>query len=446
MVYCAIRNVGFVLGVVFAHRKMIRYSSENWLLKCQKIPDWQKIHHLIVVPSFKEDKSTLDKSFMHLASSNFPKENLSIVFATEDNDDLASVLAEKYKKEFGDCFANFFITRHKILPGEVAGKGSNQTYAVKQVWQELRQQCPDKKNLLVTSLDADYRVHPEYFSLLTYQYLTVPNAQYKIFQPIPMFFNNIWEAPFFSRLIATFIFQWLMVQFAIPDDLTNYSCYSLSYELLAKADFWDPAIIQEDSRLYWRTFFAVGEKLEVQPLYVPVYGNVICDKTFLGTLKSQYKQIKRWAWGATDLPFVFSQSLKHSEISIFLRIKSIVWLFFSHMNWVVLPIITFLGAGFVFLLNPDFSHTVLFYNLGYFLAKLFIILLVLAVIFVIITEVFIFPPKPSHWSSFKRAVVVLQWFTFPVVGLFLALISLDSQTRILLGKKIIYETSAKNHK
>ena len=56
----------------------------------------------------------------------------------------------------------------------------------------VRERGMDPHRILVTDLDADYRVHPQYFSYLTWVHLTDANRETQLYQPIPYFHNNIW--------------------------------------------------------------------------------------------------------------------------------------------------------------------------------------------------------------------------------------------------------------
>ncbi|MEI6221855.1 MAG: glycosyltransferase family 2 protein [bacterium] len=443
-VFFAVRSIWFFFGVISTFRKTQEYTNINWFSRCRSLAGFEKVHHLVVVPTYKEGWSILYRTFLCLASSNYPLQNVSICLATEASDETAASVVKKVKEHFDGRFANLFITTHTLTPEEAAGKGSNQAYAVKAVQQQLLDQGHLKKNILVTSLDADYRMHSEYLGHLSYQYLSQRDSNCRIFQPIPMFFNNIWKAPFFSRITVTFALQWFMAQLTMPDELVNFSCYALSLELLENAGYWDPAIIQEDSRLYWKVFFTVGEKLKVIPLYIPMYGNAVCSDSFTSTLVSQYKQIKRWAWGVTDFPYVVQNAITHKEICPYTRTKRVILLFFTHLNWATLPMIILFGTSFISFVNPAFSATVLSYNLAYFSSKIFSVSLVFLLAFIVIAELFLYPPKPSHWSFLRKQSTLLHWLAIPFVGIILgAFPALDSQTQSMVGKKLLYQVSPK---
>jgi len=56
--------------------------------------------------------------------------------------------------------------------------------------------------ILVTTLDADTNIDYNYPNVLTYTYITATDKKYKSYQPMILFFNNFWEAPFFSKIVS----------------------------------------------------------------------------------------------------------------------------------------------------------------------------------------------------------------------------------------------------
>ncbi len=67
--------------------------------------------------------------------------------------------------------------------------------------------------VLVTTLDADNKVDPAYFATLTYTYISTPDRKYASYQPVIFFFNNFWQAPFFSKIVSLFNTFWILFNF-----------------------------------------------------------------------------------------------------------------------------------------------------------------------------------------------------------------------------------------
>src|SRR3984893_18639005 len=119
----------------------------------------------------------------------------------------------------------------------------------------------------------------------------------------------------------------------------------MSIHLVHDVGYWDAHVIQEDSRFYWRCFFRYGERLLVRGVPLPFYGDCPRAKSYGATHVSQYNQIKRWAWGVSDVPFVFLNMLTHPEIPLRLRLYRFMNLVFNHLMWVAMPLLLLFGAS-----------------------------------------------------------------------------------------------------
>ncbi|MCD6283640.1 hypothetical protein J7J12_00055, partial [bacterium] len=130
--YWFLRAIHFSIHLIFTYRKMKKNLQADWMgkLKQLKAPD---IYHLIIFPMYKEPYEVVKGSFNALLKSDYPKEKMIVVLATEERaGKYAQEISEKIKKEFGDKFLRFLVTVHpKDIVGEIAGKGSNETWAGK---------------------------------------------------------------------------------------------------------------------------------------------------------------------------------------------------------------------------------------------------------------------------------------------------------------------------
>ena len=57
------------------------------------------------------------------------------------------------------------------------------------------------------------------------------------------------------------------------------------------------------------------------------------------THANQYNQIKRWAWGVSDVPYATVRLLRHPEISLWLRARRYGHMIFNHLTWATLPLL-----------------------------------------------------------------------------------------------------------
>jgi hypothetical protein len=94
---------------------------------------------------------------------------------------------------------------------------------------------------------------------------------YKVsFQPVPLYNNNIWEAPALSRVAAMTSTFWQMIQQERIEKLVTFSSHSLSFKSLYEVGYWQKNMISDDSRIFWNLYLAHDGDYGVVPLSYPV--------------------------------------------------------------------------------------------------------------------------------------------------------------------------------
>ncbi len=197
----------------------------KWLQKIEELParesSWRDMYHLVILPMYNEPYEVVRESFESLARSNYPKEKLIVVLALEERaGEIARGTGEKIEREFSGIFYKFLITVHPAnLPDEIPGKGSNEAWAGARAKEAIIDpMCQESagaieyKNILVSVFDVDTQVLPEYFGRLTYVFLTAPDPLRAIYQPVPLFTNNIYEAPALARVVSFSCTFWQMME------------------------------------------------------------------------------------------------------------------------------------------------------------------------------------------------------------------------------------------
>jgi hypothetical protein len=223
----------------------------------------------------------------------------------------------------------------------------------------------------------------------------------------------------------------------------NQSNYSLSFNLLKDTGYWHTDIIPEDWHLFMQTFFSTQGEVEVDSLFLPTYIDAPEGNTWLGALNNRYQQCKRHAWGASDIPYVVKESIRHGEISLSKRFGRIYKMFETHIFWSTNWFILTLGALLPLVLNPAFARTSLGYNLPKIaegMLRITLIALVIMIVFDLLMRPDYAKPK-SVWQTIKEFV---QWVTLPIVSLPMAVLpGLHAQTMLLFGKRLEYRTTEK---
>jgi hypothetical protein len=262
-------------------------------------------------------------------------------------------------------------------------------------------------------------------------------------------------------VLASAATQWQMFLHARPHRLVTFASYSMSMHLVRDVGYWDPHVIQEDSRFFWRCFFRYGQRLAVRPIPLPIYGDCPRSKTYTGTHVSQFNQIKRWAWGVSDIPFVFINVLTHGEIPLWTRLYRFALLEFNHLTWVAMPLLIFFGAGLPGYLQhiSDFLHlpisaaydfTLLdrsnlfsFDALSTLSAGILTVTLANVAVLIYLEEKMV-PPRPRDWPMWRKVKSYVEIFAYPLIGLaFSVLPALEAQTRLMLGFYLEYRVTEK---
>ncbi|MBU0727568.1 hypothetical protein KKA95_02685, partial [Patescibacteria group bacterium] len=181
-------------------RKRALPEAQNILEKLhsqyQKMPlNYRKtvddIHHLIVVPTYKEDIEILRHSFQAIADADYDLKKIMVVLATEERDHTRGIKnAEILKEEFGNKFGHFWSFEHPAdLPDEVIGKGANIHFSGRRLAKKITDLGIDPSNVIVTTIDADNIIHPGYLPALALHYIATPERKNRSYQSLPLFFN-----------------------------------------------------------------------------------------------------------------------------------------------------------------------------------------------------------------------------------------------------------------
>ncbi len=439
-------------GYSVAYRTYIDYKSLQKeiknikkIIKQKEIKNWENIYHVVILATYKEELDTLRPSLQALVDTHYPKDKLFFVLACEERDKKrAERNAAILEKEFANKFGLFLVTFHpKDIPGEVKGKGSNITYAARQLKKIIDSKKIDYESIITTTLDADHRIHPNYFYRLTYTYITTPVRTRVSYQPLPFFYNNIWDAPASSRLLSQSCSFWFMIESTRPHRLRNFSAHAQSFKTLVDTDFWSTTTIVEDGHQFWRTFTRYDGDHKTVPLFIPIYQDAVLGKTYLQTYKNQYLQHRRWAWGVTDIPYFIKNCLPNYKISLRKRIYYLLKMIEGSFSWATAPLFLTLAGWMPIILNPSFSYTVLANNLPRTCSTLLTFALV-GLLGNLYISLALLPTRPSRYSPRRTLGVALQWIWAPPVSIFLSAIpALDAQTRLALGKYLEFWTTPK---
>lgn len=430
-------------------KRLKHNMSVNWPEMLSKLKH-ERIIHLIVLPFYKEGLDVVEQSIRGILDNQYDKKKFALVLAKEERaGSEASEVAEIIRSKYADKFGYFLTTSHpKDIPGEMAGKGSNIAYATEQARKLIldKQQIP-YRDVIVSAFDVDTVPYKQYFSCVTWHFLTVPDPYKVSFQPVPFYNNNIWQAPVLSRVAAGSSTFWQMMQQERPEKLATFSSHSVSFQALYEIDYWQKNMVSEDSRIFWNLFLAHNGDYSVVPISYPVSMDANVAPTFWQTAKNVYKQHRRWTYGAENLPYLLFGFLKNKRIPFWTKLKTSLVQIEGFWSLATNPIMIFLlGWLPVILGGYKFNELVLSYNLPILTRNIMVVAMLGLIMSAIIFMSFL-PEKPQSGKGISNVAMVLQWVLVPfTIIAFGAIPGLDAQTRLMLGKYMGFWVTPKHRK
>lgn len=397
-----------------------------------------EVIHWCMIPMVNESYEILHDTLKALSESNYDLSKLAVTVNGEaaKKQHFESVW-EKLRKEFDGIFGYFNYTLHVLAQDEMIGKGANITTAAEKLYKEILEHFKTTAdNILVTTLDADTNVDKEYFSILTYTYLTTPDRKHKAYQPIIFFFNNFWQAPFFSKIISLFNSFWILFNFTKVRGTRNFSTHAQPLDGLLDTHFWSKQTIVEDGHQYRRSYFALKGNYECVPVYAKVYQDCNLNISLTKTAGAQYKQMRRWSHGAEDIPYSFCQMLdQRKTINRSTTLFENIRLFESIVLWSTFHIVLLAGLFFTYFKDIQLSNYVSLGAAISLFAKFSMILMI-----IVIGVQIIFCPW-HQLKSWPRKIWELMKLLFafallvgPTLLLFSGIPALHTQLALMLGK------------
>ncbi len=410
------------------------YETVRRLQETPAVVQPDDIIHAIIIATYNEAREILEPTFDTVLASKYDMKKVIVVLAFEerggpDVEALANDLMAKYKGKFGHVMA---VKHPKDTPGETIGKGGNITYAARELAKYLESQKIDPIRVPVTTLDADNKPHPQYLAALSYLYAASPDPLRVSYQPIPMFTNNIWDVPAPMRVIATGNTFWNVVISLRPHMIRNFSSHAQSMAALIDTDYWSVRTIVEDGHQYWRTYFRYDGKHEVYPIYLPIYQDAVLSDTLVKTLKAQFIQLRRWAYGASDVAYVletgFFKNNKVPKLDLTLKFFRLLE---GHISWATAPLILAFSAFIPLLMHPEDYAS----NQLPVIASSIQRVALLGIVITLFLSLKLLPPKPARYKHHRSVFMVLQWVLLPVTTIvYNSLSALNSQTRLMFKR------------
>lgn len=410
-----------------------------------------EVYQVVIVATYNESQAIIHPTIDYVIDTNGFKDRKTILFIAyeERSNDQKKRETIETLNLYKDKFYYAQAVEHTVAQDEVTGKGGNATFCGHRIAEWVKDQGIDPSRVLVTVLDADNRTDKNFFSLLTYVYLLAENRKQKSYQPVALYNNNIWDVPAIMRICAISNTYFHLGNSMRPHALRNFSAHSQSLDALIEIDFWSVRTIVEDGHQFWRSYFRYDGDYEVLPLYVPIYQDAVYAGGRLRTAKAQFKQIRRWTYGASDVSYVATRAFfiknKVPKLDAFFKLCRLLE---SHVGWAAsAPLLLFSGWAPLYI-NGNANHSIVAQRLPQIVSSINTVA-VFALLLVVYIGMATLPTRPSHHKRRRAVGFVWQWILTPIVGvIFNSAAAINSQAHLAFKRYIgvfdVTEKAVKN--
>ena len=429
---------------------LIHKTEMNNLLKAEERPPLLKdIYQLVIFPVARESREIVEPGIESLLSGTFPAERMVVVIALEDTaPDDVKLDIKQIEKKFSKSFNHFMIVIHPTgITGEARVKAANASFAARKAEAYFEKMKIPHENVICSCFDADTVVSADYFGCLTYHYLITPDRIHASFQPIPVFHNNIWQAPGFARVLDVGSSFFQLIEATNPEKLVTFSSHSMSFKALVDIDYWPVDMISDDSAIFWKAYIHYDGKYRVVPIYTTLSMDVTEAETWWRTVVNVYKQKRRWAYGCENIPIVIRAFLKAKNISIFKRVVLAFKLFDAHLSWTTWPFLLSIVSWLpIIFATRQYEHSMFYYSAPRIAGTIFT-LASFGLIVCVILSLLLLPKRKVKHNLLRRIGHALEWLLIPPISILLSAVpALDAQTRLMLGKYMEFWVTIKKRK
>ncbi len=453
--YWFLRALYHTIFLGITYKRMREVLKQDWSLKLKDLelnpPSLvskgfsrnflpSEIYHLVLLPTYKEPQTLIEETLESLKRARYPKERLLVVLSFEERAGKErKVIAKTLEQKYANSFGEFLVTFHPAdLPGEVPGHGSNDVWATKQALKKIIEpRGLSLEQVIVSAFDIDTRPFPDYFARLTYVYLTSLDPLHSSFQPIPLYLNEAWEAPVFSRTSSFVDTFWQMICQEREGKRVTFSSHAIPLKPLVEAGFKPKNIVSDDSRIFFKCYLRYHGRFSTVPLYYPVSMDPNFAPSWWQTLRNLYKQQRRWAWGMENIPFLLFGFYKDKKIPFREKLKWTVELVEGFWNWAVASLLLSVFGWIPYFFPPSTSSPHILLYLGPRTISQLMTVALLGIVVLMYISTTLLPPLPRNKPRYAYLSFVIFWLFLPLRMIFLgSLPALDAQIRWLLGKPL----------
>jgi hypothetical protein len=214
---------------------------------------------------------------------------------------------------------------------------------------------------------------------------------------------------------------------------------------LVGVNFWSTNVIPDDSRQYWRMYFASNGRARTLPLHLPVYLDAVQSHSWWATMREQYRQIRRWSYGVIDFPYIMEQNVENQRIPLRARAMQTFRQLSQFHMWATVPLLLIGLRLAVNHLAPTVTHsTAKLVEMAATTNAAAGLLMPIGLIISASVALRLLPKRPVHKARRSWAKMVVEFLGLPIVApVFFCLPAIDAQLRLLFRRYLGFRVTVK---
>lgn len=450
-VYTTARFMFAGVAVLLGLRYIRQWEQKNWCEEYQRLHTpasipLEKVHHLVIIPNYREEKETLRRTLNRLAEQSVAQTSMTIMLAMESGEAGSGEKGEQLRREYEHLFKHFFVAVHpRGIQLEMQCKSANEAWAARQAKKHLVDELGyEVQHIVVTTMDADTLWHPLHMEVLGILFATSENRHSTFWQAPIRYHSNVWQINPMMRLLHGYSTCWELAYLAAPWwPALPMSSYSLSLKLLESLGYWDPDVIADEWHMYIKAFFQRDGDLRLQPIFLPFSASATGGKNLLDAIRQRYNQTLRHAWGAKEIGYTVALMQENPQVN---RWDSFNLLFrVAHDNLLAGAGSIIISAGMQLpaLFHPnsvgEWTRTPIFL----LLQVSFLLVITLSLIFWVV-DVRTRPPRSQPMTRSERFFSAISLPALTIMTLIcVAIPVVHSQTRLMFSMPLQFRVTRK---
>jgi hypothetical protein len=238
-----------------------------------------------------------------------------------------------------------------------------------------------------------------------------------------------------------------MIESTRPTRLRIFSSHAIGMKALVSVGYWSVKVIPDDSRQYWRMFFASDGRSRTVALHTPVYMDAVLARNYFATMREQYLQLRRWAYGIIDFPYIMEQNLRNRNIPLRIKTLQTFRQVMQFQLWATVPFMLLIVPQLIRFLEPTLHGEGSAQALAELGSRLSSVVVPIGLTVSITISMLTMPKRPPHRSPLERVKFVAEWLLMPVVlPAFICWPAVDAQTRLIFRRYINFRVTVKNRR